>query len=70
MDNSTLDVRPAFPSVLTHYYLTLALVLIHPNEWNLTCLKLLDRLCIDLIERDTAHFLQYLRCSQTHSIYK
>ena len=38
MDISALDVRPAFPSKLAHYYLTLAWVcptLIHPNKWNL-----------------------------------
>ena len=39
MDNSALDVRPAFPSELTYFYLTLAarcLTLIHCNEGNLT----------------------------------
>ncbi len=42
MNNSPMDIRPPFPSDLTHYYLILAWVwlagvlLIHPNEWNLT----------------------------------
>ena len=41
MKNSAFDVRPAFLSELTYYYLTLAecgrcSTLIHPNEWNLT----------------------------------